>query len=144
MAYKSMVVDAFFADLILALRDVELVHGQFALAMLTSSFSDTRGWDLQVSARWLDQMSSSRTARKKLRAALECKLGTNRSELEFIHIRNREDYMVQTLVPLFDVPSLNTAYAFSSKEQKLFEFEDVIVLVARPALLLQPELKLSA
>ena len=137
-------MDAFFTDLIAALRDIEAVRGCFVLAMLTPSRFNTREWDLQVSASWLDRMPSIRSGREALQAELQPRVTFLDRYLDAIRVQHREDYMVQALVPLFNIKEFGTAYSFTSLEQTLFELDEVIVLVARPALLEQNELKLSA
>lgn len=112
--------------------------------MLTPSFPNKRGWDLQVAASWLDTMPSTRQASILLRADVEPRLAPNPGRLEFIRVRNTQSLMVQALVPVFHVEDLGTAYTYTSLEQTMYDLDEVIVLVARPALISESELKLSA
>ena len=66
------------------------------------------------------------------------------SKLGFVRVRDLQSQLVQTLVPVFDVPELGTPYAVSSLEQTLFDLDEVIVLVARSKLLNLEPMELSA
>ena len=144
MAFKSVVVDCFFTDLIPALTHIEQRHDLFALAMLVPSFPNRRNWDLHVSAHWLDCIGSNKQARRALKAEIEVELGAAFARLGFLQVQNLDSLMVQTLVPVFDVEEFGTAYAFTYLEQTIYELDEVIVLVARPALLLRPQMRLTA
>ena len=143
MAYKTVVADAFFNQMIDALRVVEKRRGELAFAMLVPSFPDPRSWDLQVAAPWLEGIPAMKS-RSDIRKIVEAALAAQASKLGFVRVRDLQSQLVQTLVPVFDVPELGTPYAVSSLEQTLFDLDEVIVLVARSKLLNLEPMELSA
>ena len=143
MAYKTLVADAFFGEMAHALKTLEHKRGELALAMLVPSFPETRSWDLQLAAPWLEGVPVS-VSRSDIRQVVESALGAHAGKLGFIRVRSLESQLVQTLVPVFDVPEIGTPYAVTSLEQTLFNLDEVIVLAARPELLNITPMELSA
>lgn len=134
MALKSVVVDSFFEKVTAFLKGWEEL-GPLTLAMLDRAYtSGGSAWNLTIAAPWLDGLNlydATRVVDDKAKQFL----GSMSGRYSGTHVQRTNDYLVRTLVPIFDIPQLGTAYRVDALELSSFDFDEVVVLVANPATL---------
>jgi hypothetical protein len=130
MAFKTVVTNGFFQQVIKFLRSMQTTKGDFALALLVPSESGLSDkWNLVLSGRWIDD-DGLQAVIPTITAALRNQLSKmNASRIDRVSVLRTTDPLVADLRDLDIAPG--TAYRVQSLALTTRGLDEAIVLTAQ-------------